>query len=271
MSTQKLYDMHSHSKNSPDGFDTVTSMCEAAIKQGLSALAITDHCDLPLEDDFYENAIKQASIDIEQAKSVYNNKNFELIFGLELSGAIFDIPFSKNLIEKYPFDFVLGSLHGMKDEPDYHLFDYTVTDYREKFETYFETLLNQCKLNLYDGLAHLDYPVRYVKLQNVPCDISLYSDYIDEILKHIIDNGKSIEVNTSGLYYPFKATSPDFPIIKRYKELGGEFITTGSDSHVKENIGRGIKEAMALIQNAGFKYVTTYKNRKATPIKIEKL
>jgi len=245
-------------------------MCETAKKQGLTALAITDHCDLPDEDGFYLNATKQAAADLIKTKSIYHNE-FELLFGLELSGAIFDIPFSKSLLEKYPYDFVLGSLHGIKDEPDYHLFDYTITDYREKFETYFKTLLAQCKLNLYDGLAHLDYPARYVKLQNVPCDLSLYSDYIDEILKYVIENGKSIEVNTSGLYYSFKATSPDFPVIKRYKELGGEFITTGSDAHVKENIGRGIKEAMSLIQNAGFKYVTTYKNRKPIPIKIEKL
>ena len=62
-------------------------------------------------------------------------------------------------------------------------------------------------------------------------NIQSYSDLIDACLKSLIENGKGIEVNTSGFRYGINGTYPSLNILKRYKELGGEIITAGSDSH----------------------------------------
>ena len=41
----KLCDLHTHSNNSFDAKNSVDEMCESAIKGGLYAIAITDHCE----------------------------------------------------------------------------------------------------------------------------------------------------------------------------------------------------------------------------------
>ncbi len=270
MKYKSVFDMHTHTFNSPDGNDFAILICEKAFLKGLTAIALTDHFEIPeINEGYYEPALKQGYYDMIKAKAVYE-KEFDVIMGIELGGAIYDVDYAKNLLSTYKFDFVLNSLHGVTGT-DYHLTDYTVQDYRPLLTEYFAVLLAQCKLDLFDSLAHLDYPARYVKLAGIPCDLTQFAEQIDEILKFLAENGKALEINTSGLFAHFRSTLPEYFIIKRFKELGGEFITTGSDAHTSDHIGRGLEDAMELMETAGFSYVTYYKNRKPIPVRIEKI
>ena len=65
-----------------------------------------------------------------------------------------------------------------------------------------------------------------------------------------------------GLKYPINKPSPDIDTIKRYKELGGQLISVGSDSHYAERIGFGIPLAYEIAREAGFKSVVRFKERK---------
>ena len=89
-----------------------------------------------------------------------------------------------------------------------------------------------------------------------------YSDLIDACLKSLIEKGKGIEVNTSGFRYGINGTYPSLTILKRYKELGGEIITAGSDSHKPEDTADHIDYAYSLIKEAGFKYVSVFRKQK---------
>jgi histidinol-phosphatase (PHP family) len=69
-----------------------------------------------------------------------------------------------------------------------------------------------------------------------------------------------MEINTSGVdrvgdYLP----SVEF--IKRFKELGGEIITVGSDSHDGSRVGQYIDGALEIAKEI-FGYVCTFENRK---------
>jgi histidinol-phosphatase (PHP family) len=77
-----------------------------------------------------------------------------------------------------------------------------------------------------------------------------------------------IEINTSGLISRAKSTLPDFDVVKRYKKLGGEILTVGSDAHILKNVGKNIDKAFELAKNAGFNYITIYKNGKPEFIKV---
>ena len=66
-------------------------------------------------------------------------------------------------------------------------------------------------------------------------------------------------------------TNPNMDIVRRFKELGGEYITVCSDAHRTEHLGRGIDDAMDMLLDVGYRYVTYYKDRKAVPVKIEYL
>ena len=55
---------------------------------------------------------------------------------------------------------------------------------------------------------------------------------------------------------------PHLPWVKRYRELGGEIITIGSDAHFLEHVGAGVAECMDMMKEAGYKYFTYYIDRK---------
>lgn len=85
---------------------------------------------------------------------------------------------------------------------------------------------------------------------------------ISEILKIVIENGKGIELNTSYHRYGLKDSTPSVKILKRYKELGGNIITIGSDSHNLKHLGAYIEEAKSLLKSLGFRYFCTYDKMK---------
>ena len=83
---------------------------------------------------------------------------------------------------------------------------------------------------------------------------------IEEILKTAIADGKGIEVNTSSHRYGLTDTMPSMNILKLYRQLGGEIITIGSDSHKPEHLGAYIRETQQMLKELGYKQFCTYEN-----------
>jgi len=114
----------------------------------------------------------------------------------------------------------------------------------------------------FDCVGHLTYYCR----QNPAKGQMLYSDAPDELDALFLllrENGKGLEVNTStknSLGY----FMPDYDMLERYRQLGGEIVTIGSDSHRPDTIGSHYKEACALLAKAGFRYHCTYADHKPT-------
>ena len=54
-----------------------------------------------------------------------------------------------------------------------------------------------------------------------------------------------------------------------YKELGGEIITIGADSHKVDDVGRLVEAANKLLIETGFKYSTVFRKRKPEFITLE--
>ena len=88
-----------------------------------------------------------------------------------------------------------------------------------------------------------------------------------EDLKYLINNDKALEVNTAGLKYGLGYPHPQTKILKRYRELGGEMITIGSDGHRPEHICYGFGETREMLIDAGFKYQCVFKGRR--PVMVE--
>ena len=58
-----------------------------------------------------------------------------------------------------------------------------------------------------------------------------------------MEKEKALEINTGGLRQPLNKLSPEFETIKRFKDMGGKFITIGSDAHYAEHLASGFAEA----------------------------
>lgn len=270
MSFVNLYDSHTHSDNSPDGRESVTYMCERAVAMGLRGLAITDHCEA---DDYeggrYHISIRQSYFECLKAKSVFRG-SLIVSSGIELGQPLSRLEVSQMLLREYAFDFVLASMHNPSGGKDYYYLDYSQydsSDIRRLLQRYFEDLLAIARWGEFDSLAHLTYPLRYICAAGHTVNLNEYSDLTDEILRTLAQNGKALEINTSGLRQGLGATLPPLPLIKRFFELGGIYVTIGSDGHRSDDVGSGIPEAMQLALQAGFTQFALYLAR--TPMLID--
>ena len=134
---------------------------------------------------------------------------------------------------------------------------------------YFEELTELAEWTHCDALAHITCPMRgIIGIYNIDFDYSKVQDSLDKLLLTMIKNNKALEVNTSGLRQSIGLTMPDEAIIKRYRELGGEYVTIGSDAHSAYDVGEGIKTAMNMLKDCGFNKVTFYVSRQAMQIDI---
>lgn len=99
-------------------------------------------------------------------------------------------------------------------------------------------------------------------------------DKVDVLLRTLIENGKGIELNVADLVPggredPLLMTFPSVDILRRYRELGGDIITVGSDAHNTKAAGIGIREGYELLQDCGFRYTAIYRRHKPEFKRIE--
>ena len=169
----------------------------------------------------------------------------------------------ENLIQQYPFDFVIGSIHVIHHTEFYYGEFFKGKTKEQAHREFFEETLKCVKaFDCFNVLGHLDYIVRYGPYEDKTVDHQKYQDIIDEIFKTLIQKGKGIEVNTSG-YRDLKTCGfPNFEQVQRYYDLGGRIITIGTDSHTSERVGENCLNVAKKYQEIGFDDVSTFTQRK---------
>lgn len=251
-----------------DGYDDILIMCEKAVTQGLQEIAISDHFEPSLGNEKYlRYEAEKYFLEIEEARQKFEGK-LQIKTAVELGQPHLYPEYSLKLIEGFCFDYVLGSAHRMPDNVDFGEIKYTPQNLRAHCLNYLQELKSLAQWDRFDCLGHLDLVKRYAANYNLKVDLLDYQERLAEILRIVIENGKGIEVNSSGLRQAAKECLPGFDIIRFYRQLGGEIITIGSDAHTAKDVGKGIREAIEMIQNAGFNYMTIYTTRNPQMIKI---
>ena len=165
-------------------------------------------------------------------------------------------------------DFIIGSLHNITGCADFAFLDYSREDIPSLLERYFAELVELVRWGRFDALGHITYPLRYIAAYGQAVELAPYGGYIDEALRTLVQNGKAIEINTSGLRQTIRQTMPPFSIVKRFRELGGEYVTVGSDSHCVADVGKGSAEAVTMLKEAGFSHLTYYMEHKPVQVPI---
>lgn len=189
------------------------------------------------------------------------------ITGMEFGVQMHTIPKFEALFKRYPFDFIILSVHQVEDKEFWtHDFQKGRTQ-KEYNERYYGEMLSLVKnYKNYSVLGHMDLIKRYDKAGDYPFEN--IRPIAEEILKIVIADGKGIEINTSSHRYGLSDTMPSREILKLYRELGGEIITIGSDSHRPEHLGAYIRETEDLLKEMGFKWFCTYKEMEPTFYKL---
>ncbi|MEI3579978.1 MAG: PHP domain-containing protein [Acutalibacteraceae bacterium] len=114
------------------------------------------------------------------------------------------------MIGENRFDFVLGSLHKTRKYGDMMMLNYAhpALDLQDVFRTYYEELLEVVQWGHFDSLAHLGYPLRYLKPYHRTVDLEKIDDVFAEIMKGLVSQGKALELNTGGLRMEIEAFTP---------------------------------------------------------------
>ena len=265
-----ISDSHAHSDCSIDGVDPATMLCERAAALGLYALTVTDHCecDAYLKDG-YDKAIRQSFFEARKARAVFRDR-LRVYAGMELGQPLHDLDAAEKALSSCSFDFVLGSVHNLRDKEDFYFLDYGSVNVEVLLQCYFDELLEMVEWGGFDSLAHLTYPLRYIVGDHgIPVDLNRFRPSIDAILKALVERDLALEINTSGLRQAIGLTMPELDIVARFKELGGRYVTIGSDAHRWADIGAGVEEGIALAAKAGFTHFAVYEQRRPRLLPIE--
>lgn len=271
MAFHNLVDMHVHSDNSFDGHHSAMLLCEHAERAGLRAMAVTDHCDCQFFDrDGLERSIKQSYFEAGKAQAVYRGRML-VLKGIELGQPNQNRAAADLILSELNFDFVLASLHNLSSGEDFYYLDYSKpeNDWRDILRRYFDELLTVAEECDFDSLAHMTYPARYFGLPLEKIDFDAYKDITDKILSTLVQREKALEINTAGLRKGLGWLVPHNYFVRRFKELGGKYVTVGSDAHYCTDVGADIETAMTAAYEAGFGEITIYQDRRPVTIPIK--
>ncbi len=275
-----FWDTHMHTSFSTDSDTPPAVMARKALCLGLDGICFTEHLDYDYpcepnapsarEDGFSDEFLLDAGSYLSSIKALqtqYANR-LPILAGIELGlqphlGARYEA-----FLHDYEFDFVIGSSHVVHGMDPYYSCYFDGRTEKEAYTEYFSSILENIEAFCdFDVYGHIDYVVRYGPNKNAQYSYKKYADVLDAILQNLISRGKGIEINTGGFKFGLGHPNPTEDIIKRYRELGGEIITVGSDAHKPEHIAYGFDRVCAILKDAGFSYYTVFKNRKPDFIK----
>ncbi|MCD8104954.1 MAG: histidinol-phosphatase HisJ family protein [Lachnospiraceae bacterium] len=267
-----LYDYHMHSDFSGDSETPAEKMIRRAMELGLNGICFTEHLDIdaPPGDADFSLDLGAYFPGIKQLREKYRDR-LQIGIGMEFGIMPHLSEELAALNQKYPFDFIIVSQHFVRGLDPYYPEYFEGRDERECYEEYFqaeyETLLKFSPQD-FDTLGHLDFVVRYGPNKNRYYSYSAYADYIDPILRYLIENGKCLELNTGGYKAGLGEPNPCKSVLARYRELGGELITIGADAHRPVHVAYAFEQARAVLESLGFRYYTVFEQRKGKQIRL---
>lgn len=255
------HDYHMHSQYSIDCQVPVRERCIEAIELGLAEICITDHFDLMKGDDgagYYQP--EGFFADVQRAREEFAGR-VTLRAGIEIGEWHLFSAESDALTTGWPYDFVIGSLHWVGDEMilDTPYFERQAA--RDAYAAYYAELLEMVRHGGFDVIGHLDVPKRAGFNVYGGYDSVDYEEAIRAVLRAAIEGGIGIEINTGTARRDVGVPSPPLDVVRWYRELGGEIITAGSDSHRPGHMAYRFNDAHAMLTAAGFTHITCFEQR----------
>lgn len=274
-----LYDNHNHSQFSFDGGRTsVGKTVNSAIGKGLAGVCFTDHCDffVPPMKARYEEYVPEV-FDVEARNAEIDKVNdicprdFHVFKGIEIGVQKSERDKIAAHLEKYSFDEIIASVHYLDNTDPFWGGYYEGKTWRYAYGHYLETLYDEMVWlgDRFDIMGHYDYVTRYAPYPECSILYKDFPDILDSMLRYLAENGKALEINTK-TYQDFKGRTPvlDKNILMRYRELGGEIISLGSDSHDADRVGFNFERTAALVRSCGFRYLAHFDKRKPVMLPI---
>lgn len=257
-----MFDCHIHTQHfSTDGEQTI-SECIATLQNLKLGGTITEHIDYG-----YPNPCEYVFDIDEYFNAFFKYRSDTLKLGVEVGMQHIVLDKNKELVKSHDFDLVIAAIHMLSGFDIYYEDFYKDKTKSEAYNIYFDTMLNCIyEFSDFDVLAHLDYITRYSPYDDKYIHYNEFKKYLDEILNYLVKNNKVLEINTR-LFSDKVAVKVIEEILVVYKNMGGKYVTLGSDAHVATNLGMHFDTATNLANCYNLKTVYFDKrNMQYTPL-----
>lgn len=245
-----IFDSHMHTKFSADSEMLAADALNKA--QSLNfGVVFTEHFDYGLEIDG-----KKFEFNPAEYMDEYKNLRGENVrLGVEVGLRSFARAANSDFIARADFDFVIGSIHLVDDLDIYYPEFYADKDKATAYRKYFEQMAQEISVADFDALGHIDYICRAAPYDNPEIDYATFAAEIDAVLKIVVERGKVLELNTRR-FDKSRAVEELVPVYKKYRELGGRFVTLGSDAHRVAAVGNYFERALKFVRELDLTPVT---------------
>ncbi|MGL5675541.1 MAG: histidinol-phosphatase HisJ family protein [Cellulosilyticaceae bacterium] len=244
-----MFDCHLHTAYSADSkmaIDEVVAQCQHL---GIGCI-LTEHMDM----DFPGDLVFECDVPA-YFKAYAPLRSEKLLLGIEIGMQPSVVKENQELISTYPFDFVLVSTHVVDGVDLCNEAYYKGRTKEEAFGRYLDVMYeNIQQLEDFDAMSHMDYISRYCPYEDAEITYEVFQGGIDQVLENLVAKGKVLEVNTKRFRLPGVKANYE-KILRRYKELGGQAVTLGSDAHESMYIGSHFAEAKVLCDRLGLEVV----------------
>lgn len=260
-------DYHLHSHFSGDSDASMEAMIQKAIGLGFTEMCFTEHMDLdyPVTPEtpagLFEVNTDSYLFDLIKYREKYAGK-IKVNFGIELGMQPHLARENARYAKSYDFDFIIASTHVVRHGDPYYPAYFEGRSDEEAYREYFEETLACMKtFTNFDIYGHIDYVIRYGKTRDADYSYEKYADLFEKMIDILLAGEKGIELNTGGLRKGLREAHPCTQFLRRYREMGGEIITVGSDAHNPADIGSNFDRAADILKDCGFSYYCTFEKR----------
>lgn len=247
-----LFDSHIHTKYSADSEMEAGAALAKAGRDGLG-LVFTEHLDA----DQPGPGVIDFTFDPEAYWQEYEPLRGEgLRLGIEVGMRGPTESKSREFVDRVPFDFVLGSLHFCEELDLYYPDFFAGKTKEEAWRIYLRDMAGELRRHSWvDALGHIDYIARSAPYENPEMDYGSFRQETEEVLKACLETDTVLELNTRRLDKS-RGLKELVPIYKRYHELGGRYVTLGSDAHQEGAVGAHLSLAAEMAKELGLRIVT---------------
>ena len=252
------FDSHVHTEFSADSEMKAADALREAEKQGLG-LVFTEHLDY----DYPSAGTEEFIFDPEAYWAKYEPLRAEgkLSLGVEMGMMASAREKNAAFLRRVPFDFVLASIHFLDVKDLYYPETFEGREKGEMYHEYFTVMHDEIYAHPFiNALAHIDYIARNAPFDNPEISYGAFSEDIDAVLRALVETDTAIEINTRRLSVP-RGLKELAPVYRRYRQLGGRYVTIGSDAHVPQGIGRCYNRARELARAFDLTIIT-FRERK---------
>ena len=261
-----LTDYHSHTPLCHHATGTIDEYIERALEAGLTEFGISDHSPWMIQKIERPLAMRWDELPgyvdaVSAAQDKYNRTGpepFAVRLGLEMDYVPSRLDQAREVIERYPWDYLLGSIHhvgfwGVPNPSESGL----LSQYRieDVYELYFEVMGRLIDSRFCDVLAHFDLPKKFGHRPDGGA-----MRWVEPLIPRIKAAGLVVEVNTSGLDNPAHEVLPDWGIIAALNAAGVP-LTLCSDAHAPEQVARHFAPVLARLRETGVTHLTRFERR----------